>query len=195
MRSITSNFQAQLSQGTVRPRLFFEADLTGTTLRYCTDIVDIVWNSFTWSGNGHLIDFGAYQETEDSEGQALEVTLAGEPSALVSLALQSSHLNQLGKLWFAFLDANYAVIADPHSMFVGELTECTIDDSVSNSKMILHFEPCLARISRDKRLTYTDAAQKVFYPSDRGFEYIKQLQDWIGYWGKPDKTKNKSATG
>lgn len=185
MRTLTANFLAELAASRKRPRYFFEGYLNTTVLRYWTDVVDIVWDSETWYGSANLMQLGSYHETDSAEGDGLEVTLLGEPAALVSLGLQSVREGFSGKLWLGFLNAAGAIIADPHLEFVGKLVDTSLESEPSGCRFTLKYQPTTLALSIPCEWRYNDSSQRAHYPDDRGFEYMSELQKWNGYWGRP----------
>lgn len=188
-RDLTASFVTELTADPCRPRYFFEGVFGGTPLRLWTGKQDITWNSVSWLGNGQLKDVGDITESGDLTPHELEIQLTGEPSALISIALSSAALNDSGKLYLGFLNSSSAVIADPYLIFSGLLDNVELEDDPDEATLHLRYESRLIQLDHALNYKYNHETQQVFYSGDMGFEYHEQMENWSGYWGKPQKDK------
>ena len=198
MRALSSAVLAELTADSVRPCFFLEIETASSTLRYWTGNADLSWNGSTWLSNGFLKDIGPMRETGELSAEGLEVKLVGEPSALVSLHLQSFRQNKNAKLWLGFLNEARAILVDPILLFWGKVDTSTLDDDVSEATIRLAFESILIDLERPRDLRYNHEGQQSIYPGDLFFEYVEQLQDANFFWGKKkkkNKKKNKKDRG
>jgi len=192
VRAVSAAFQTALTAGTVRPRFFFGFDTASTTYRYWTGARDITFLGATWYGNSVLQGFDAYKESEELSAEGMSVTLAGESEALISLILQDVRQGKLGGLWFALLDNNEALIADPHQIFSGRLDRAELNDDPNRASIKLYFESKLIDLERKKEFRYNHETQRAFYGDDLGMEYIDQLtKGWSQWWGKPQRIQRR----
>lgn len=193
MRSITSALRAALTAGECWPRFFVEAEIDGSTLRYWTGHHDISWDGHTWLGSGLLKHIGNVSESGGAEANGWTVGLAGEPSAIVSISLQSLFTNYVGKLWLGLVDSSNAVISDPFLLFEGLLDSAELNDNLEEASLVLSYESKLIAMNKVNEFRYNAETQKTFYPADTGFRYMEALEDWIGYWGRRRKKKRKKS--
>ena len=185
MRDLSSDMLSALTADVVRPRFFFEGVFASTTLRYSTHSEDLSWDSKTWLGNGFLADPGVYT---DSTSNSVEVKLIGQPSALVSLALQDVRQGQLGRIWLVLLNSSNAIIADPFLQYVGKLDKCDTRDSPAGSQIVLTYSSRLINLERSREFRFNHETQQAFFPGDLGFQYVEQIaKDYTQYWGKQQK--------
>lgn len=187
-RGLTAGMIAELTADTVRPILLFEWVAYGSTIRYWSGRNDLSWDSKTWLGNSMFKGIGQISESRSIQAAGLSIMLAGEPSSIISLQLNSTRTGQAGKLWLGFLNSSGAVIADPYQLFSGKLSESNLSDGVKESTLELVFESDLIILEKSSGKRYTHEDQQIDYPGDLGFEYVPQLEDFTGYWGK-GKTK------
>lgn len=182
-RDLTIAFKDELVAETSSPCFFFEAEFTSTTLRYWTGQGSKTWDGNTWAGD-YILDISPTNEEAELSALGLKVAVAGEPEVLLSIALGQLDRTKKGRIWFGFLDSSGAVIADPHLFFEGNLDILKLEDSVNTSKLTISYENKAINLSRPKEFRYNSQSQQNFYSSDLGFEYVPQLADWQGYWGK-----------
>lgn len=196
-RGLTAGMITELTADTVRPILLFEWVAYGSTIRYWSGRGDLSWDSKTWLGNSVFKGIGPVSESKTIQAAGLSIMLAGEPSSIVSLQLNSTRTGQVGKLWLGFLNASGAVISTPYEFFSGQLSESNLNDGAKESTLELVFESDLIILEKSSGKRYTHEDQQIDYPGDLGFEYVPQLEDFTGYWGKgktkPSKKKQKQG--
>lgn len=187
-RDLTASVITELTADVARPRLFFEVELESTTFNYWTGSYDVIWDSKTWLGNGFLKDFNSIEEDAEITANGLEVVIVGEPSALISVALQSLAQNKTGTLYLGFLDASDSIIADPFILFQGKVDTVDLVDDVTEASIRFTFESALVNLDDASNLRLNQEAHHANYSSDLGFEYLEQLsKGWSGYWGKTQR--------
>ena len=184
MRDLTSGVQTAIAADQVSPILFFQGEFASGTVRVWSGIGDLSWNSVTWTGVGSLGGISAIQESEDVQANGVTVTLSGIPSDLISLTLDDAVQGKTGKVYFGFLDASGAVIADPILMFEGRLDIPSIQEDGETSVIQITYESRLIELQKAKQSLYTHEEQKTRFAGDLGFEYVPSLQDLNITWGK-----------
>lgn len=188
-RDLSAGLESELTASTVRPFFLFECVVSSTTLRYSTLPRNVSWNSQTWLGNGYLRSIGRAKESDRVGAEGMEVYLAGEPSALIALALDEFRQNKAATVYFGLLNSSWAVIADPYPLFKGVLDSVELGDAVDSASIRITLEHKMIAQNKAAGLRYTAEAQNAMFAGDLGFEYMLQLQDWSGYWGKRKKAK------
>jgi hypothetical protein len=188
-RDLSAGLEAELTATLVRPFFLFECVVDSTTLRYCTLPRNVSWNSQTWLGNGFLRSIGRARESDRVGAEGAEVYLAGEPSALVALALDEFRQNKAATIYFGLLNSSWAVIADPYALYSGVVDSVELQDSVEQAVIRITLENKMINQNKAAGLRYTAEAQESMFAGDLGFEYMLQLQDWSGYWGKKRRAK------
>lgn len=195
-RNLTVDMVTELGQQVIRPILLFKGEFLTNTIRLWTGIGDLTWDSSTWLGNGWLQFPQGGEESIELNPSGLTINLMGVPQAILSIVLNQGNSNSNGTLYLGLLDSSGAVIADPYKIFVGKLDTTTIAENSDSTEVMIAYESKFIDFERSKEFRYTQESQKIFYPSDKGFEYVPALQDWTGYWGgekqKPKKKDKKS---
>lgn len=194
-RDVESGVATALAAKYKRPFYLLEMATSGATLRYSTLSRDITWDSQTWLGNGLIKNISGVRETQDIGVEGVQIDIAGEPSSIVSLALQSLKQNKIATLRFGFLDTDDTVIPDPFVLFKGIVDSCSLIDAPEEATVSIFLESEIATASRPSGLRYNHESQQELHSGDLLLEYMEQLQDWSGYWGRPNRVKKKNRRG
>ena len=185
MRDLTSGVQTAIVADQVSPILFFEGEFASGFVRVWSGIGEVSWNSYTWQGIGTLGGVGAIHESSDIQANGVTVTFSGIPSDLISLTLDDVVQGKLGKIYFGFMDANNAIIADPALMFVGRLDIPAIEEDGETASIQITYESRLIDLQKPRERRYTNEDQQLQYSGDLGFEFVPALQEQQINWGKP----------
>lgn len=102
-RVLSSVMQAQIASGDVKPVLFFEGDIAGTTLRLWSGSSNIEWDGKTWLGNGWLHGISSLKGDNTLAANGASITLSGVPSELIAAMLSSLQQGAIGRLWLGFV--------------------------------------------------------------------------------------------
>lgn len=193
MRNIDAAMLAELEAGVVYPRIWVEVQLDGSTLRYWNGEKNITWNGQTWIGNGLFKDVGELSESIDSES-GFSIDFAGESTALISTILNNVMRGKTGKVFFGFVSASNAVIATPIE-FNGRLDSVEFKHAPDEANVRLNYDGDSVRMNDAKEFRYNAETQKIFYPSDLGFEFMEQLENYEGVWGLKKKRTQQQKPG
>ncbi|NIM21859.1 MAG: hypothetical protein GTN64_05490 [Candidatus Latescibacteria bacterium] len=135
------------------------------------------------------------KESKDLGADGVKIELTGEPSALISVALSDVRQNKPATIYLGFLDSSLAVIADPFELYKGIVDKVTIIDQPDKSTIQIDLENSLIILEKAAGLRYNHETQQGMqegvFAGDLGFEYVEQLEDWSGYWGKNRRGKNR----
>lgn len=192
-RALTAGFITEATAKSNSPVFFFEAVFESLTLRLWNGIGDLSWSGQTWLGNGWFDGFSGAEESNDFARNGMEVQLSGLPETLIALILSGSKQGSSGKLWLGFLNSSNGVIADPYLVFEGKLDIPSLDEGPDEALITLTYENEFTLINRSTEFRWEPESQKIFYPNDRGFEFMTATQEWNGQWGtkkKQPRTQN-----
>jgi hypothetical protein len=81
------------------------------------------------------------------------------------------------------------LIGDPILLYRGLIDSCEIEDKLENPSASIKLENDLSRFDTSQNYRFADESHKVYYPDDRGFEYVESLEDWSGFWGRSERPK------
>lgn len=188
-RTLTAAMQTALQQTVVRPIYFFECAFSGYALYLCTANFDVSFAGQTWLGNGWLVAIGEIQEVAEQRATAMNVTLAGGDSTLLSLVLASGRQYNNSALHFGLLDSAGALIADPTPLFIGKYDKAMVRDNGHQTVIQIDLEGDIIDQKRVVEFRYTNQSQQALFPGDTGFNKVPQAAIWKGFWGKAAKVQ------
>jgi hypothetical protein len=181
---MTAAFQAALDDPNLRPCLFFEGDFPSGSVYLWTGRGPVQWNGQTWTGAGDLIGVSETEETTDVVATGLVVTLSGIPTSLVSLVISDAQQGLPGKVYVGLRATDGSIIADPVQSFAGRLDVPNIQDGEEICQISISYESRLIDLQKPREFRYTHESQRLFDPTDRGFEVVTSLQDKEISWGR-----------
>lgn len=184
MRDLKPAAIAQLQAGQVNPILLVQVTTSTGDHFYWSGLGSIVWNGHTFLGAGKLGSISTASETSDLTATNLTLSMNGIPSDIVGLALNECRTNLPAILWFGFLDAAGAVVADPYEAFSGRVDVPSAEEGGDNSTISITVENDLVDMHRPRASRYTQADQQNYSPGDLGFNFVSSVQNWNGKWGQ-----------
>lgn len=207
MRNIPADVLAEYTSKSVQPVYIIEAFFDTGTLRLFTGYGVLNWNGETFFGGGNLIGISPIEETQDIQAKGLIVNLNGIPSNLVAIALGERSRGRHFRLYLGFVTTgNYIAVEDssgyveledesgffllenqlvdlsPYRIFSGLMDVMEISDNGQESNIKCSVENVLITGRRTKLSRYTQEDQQKRYPSDKGLNFINQLQDKEVVW-------------
>jgi hypothetical protein len=190
-RDLTSNLIDELEANLNRPFFLFEGVFQSSTLRFWTGSGVLSWDSKTWQGNGLFVGLKLAAETSDIEANGIEVQLSGVSSSIVSLVLNEVQQGKQGNIWLGMVDSSGQVIADPYKVFTGGFDTAEINEDPDSPTITIKYETKLIILEKAADYRYTPESQKLFDATDKGFDYVANIQDWDGFWGKQNRKPKK----
>ena len=184
-RTIGSNFSTQLSSTQVRP--FFAIELFYTqTLRIWTGYGEFNILGQNYLGLGNLLTVKSIQETGETKATGLTVSASGLDTSVLASSLNQTQQGIVVKLYFGVLTTTsnaQAIVDEPYEIFSGAVDTVKINETGADSSISFNIESKLISLERPLDFRYTDQDQKHFFPSDRGLEFVNDLQDKNIVWG------------
>ncbi len=167
----------------VRPVLLVRMDFA-TGLVCATDApFDVTADGETYLGLGQLGGVSAVPEGAELQAYAVQLTLSGIPSELVSLALLDAYQGRDVRISLLLLDEAHKAVGAPVLLFRGRMD--TMDIELGTTAVItMTVQNRLADWERPRIRRYTHEDQKLDYPDDRGFAFIAQMAEKTIYWGR-----------
>lgn len=183
-RTVDAATITELTASKVSPRFWLQIELAdGILLNYWTGEKDISWNSKTWLANGFFKNLSQLRESSQGNSEGFEIDLAGEPSALIALALAGNFQRyRPANVYFGFVsDAN--VVVDTPIVFSGRLETMKLIDGTDQATLKLRYTSLLSILEQPTDRRFNQQSQQIDYPTDLGFQYVEQMLKWDGYWG------------
>jgi hypothetical protein len=191
-RTLSAEFEAALAASVVRPVFLFEGEFANGTTNAWTGIGTLSWDGKEWLGVGHLAGASPIVETGDPVAHGIAVSLSGIPSARIAQALAQSRQGRPGRIWLGLLVENsdspptgaLELVVDPDLSFDGRLDVPEIEEGGEAAIIRISYESRLVDLERPRERRYTPEDQKIDYPDDLGFDFVPELQEWNGFWGR-----------
>lgn len=185
---VTGAVSSALAASVIRPVYLIDIETASSTLYLSTATHPITYNSNSYSYSGQLKTIPEITDTNELRATGCRIELDGASSALLATALTMTQ-SKKATVRIGLLDANYALIADPITLFIGYFDFAEIGDDAESPTVIFNFESDLLKLGRAGTFRMTDAIQQNLFPGDKGFQYAPLLEDWAGYWGKATRTR------
>lgn len=183
-RALTAAMLAQIATGVVRPLFLYEGEFSGGTVRLFTGSGTLTWNAQTWTGDEGLMRIDSIGEASDLSAVNFTVSLNGQVSALLAIALGQVRRGKPGSVWLGLLDSSGALVVDPFLCFRGRADKPQIVPDPSQCVVGVAYESRLIDAARRRERRYTPEDQAIDYPADLGFNQVAALQDTVLTWGR-----------
>jgi len=185
MRDIASGVSTALASGKVNPFLLASMDFVTGTIYVWTGIGTLTWGGHDWTGLGRFANVSAVTLTKEGTAEKITLSLSGIPPEYVDDAINETRGNKIAKLYLGFSDDSGAVISSPVLIAQGYTDVPTLTDSGESCTFSITIETPMVQLQNASLRRYTTDDQKIDYPTDLGFQYVPQIQQWDGVWGKP----------
>lgn len=188
-RPINVSTAALLDDPVVNPVILVNLKLESETIRLTSSRTDITFNSETYVANGWVMPPDGISESTDVGNYGFDLVLSGVNLALVSAILNNSNRGDPGTVYLALVTSSNVIVGQPVTLYRGIIDSCEIEDKIETSYVTIHLENDLARFDTSQNFRFTPESQSAYFPDDSGFQYVSQLENWTGFWGRPERPK------
>jgi hypothetical protein len=192
-RTLSPGFITELTAGKIRPVWLLRATFGPTVLALSSHNRNADYGGDTYLGNSWLQSHSAISESSFGTG-GLTVRLTGVPLELTALLLRDATRKDTCRYSLGFMSSSGAIL-EADTPFIGKFNTSNITRDEKSVEVDLNYDNILLTLQRPRERRWTDAEQKRKYPDDRGFEYIPQVAQWSGFWGKPEANKGSGHFG
>lgn len=182
-RDITSGFQDEIDAQVLRPCLLVKGEFDGGDLNLWSGYGELSWGGDTYTGAGNLLNVTAVEESQELKANSVVFELDGLDAAIVSIALSEDYQGRPVTCWFAVLDTSGAIIADPYKLFSGQMDVMEVTDDGEKAILKMSAESDLIDLRDAKERRYTPEDQKLYYPNDKGLDFVPKINDIELTWG------------
>jgi hypothetical protein len=182
---------AAFTADSCQPILFFHGVFAGgQNVRLWTGLGDITFDSQNWLGNGWFTGLSGGDESDDISAQNITIELSGIPESILAIVLNAAQ-GAPGDFYVGALDDDGALIPDPYLIFSGKMDTATIKESADGAYIDITYETKLVDLDRPKDFRYNQESQKIFWPNDKGFEYVVAANKINLFWGNKKKRNER----
>jgi hypothetical protein len=162
---------------------------------YLTDSYrSVIWGGNTYVGVGQLLGFSGLTESLELRVADITVELSGVDQSFIATFLQRKYIDRRLLINKAFFDATDTLVIDPFAIHDGRMDEPRIVEDPEAGKCVVQVA------SRDQFADFEKLSgrhtnphdQNIFFPMDRGFDKLAQLNSTPFVWGH---IKEPPATG
>ena len=140
----------------------------------------------TYVGSGNLLGISNIEETSDIKATGMSMSLSGLDSNILAEILTEDVQGTSVEVYFGVLattDNQTVLVDDPYKVFDGFIDTMTIAESGEESTVRVTVENKLITLEKAKSKRYTDQDQKQLFATDKGLEFVDDLQDKSLVWG------------
>jgi|TARA_A100001391_G_scaffold142588_2_gene100334 hypothetical protein len=185
-RTLGTDFSAQLESSSFTPFYAISIAFSPNKLNLWTGYNDLFFDSETYVGSGNLLLISNIEETSDIKATGMSISLSGLDSNILAEILTEDVQGTSVEVYFGVLtttDNQTVLVDDPYKVFDGFIDTMTIAESGEESTVRVTVENKLITLEKAKSKRYTDQDQKQLFPTDKGLEFVDDLQDKSLVWG------------
>ena len=191
-RVLSSEMQSVSTADLVRPIVFVEADFDSAPVNLWNGVGDLTYGGKTYIGAGNLLGISAIEESSDLVANGAKVVLSGIGEPLISKARDEDYQGRTLDIYLGAMDENGSVISSPVKVFSGFMDVMVISDAGESAEIAISVENRLIEFERTSIRRNTAEDQKIDYPTDKGFEFVAEIQEKDIVWGR---TVSRGGTG
>ena len=184
-RGLSAAMLAELDALQNRPGHLFEAYFDDETARATDFYSSVLWVGNTYVANGHFLGYDGLEETLEQDVPQVKVVLSGVDQAWIAKVLQKKFLNRRLVIRKAMMDAAWNVVIDPSVHFDGLMKRPYIQEDVDGSgkcNVLINASHDVSDIDRKPGRHTNDQEQQFYFPGDRIFEFVDQVNRQL-MWG------------
>lgn len=149
----------------------------------CNAGYGFTWNGTEYMGIGNLGKISGIEEGTDMTAYGVALEMSGIPAEMISLALGEQYQGRDATIWYAPLDEQYNIIADPVIAFKGRIDTMNIELG-DTATITCTIESKMVDWDRPRVRRFNSADQNIRYPQDLGFQFVESLVDKQINWGR-----------
>ena len=176
-RGASAGYITAISQASNAPCFLFEAYFDAGT-DYLTDAPrKISWGGNTYFSTGRVLSFSGLTETADLQIPSVTLNFSSVERSYVAIALTQPFLDRRLVIYKAFMDTVNAVVSSPVLIFDGRMDTMNIvdDPQGGTSTVSITATNQWGDFERQPGRHTNSQEQQVFFPGDKFFDYVSQL--------------------
>ena len=194
-RSLTSAMESAVTADLVRPITLVQCAFDTGNLNLWSGIGDLTVSGVDYVGAGSLLSIGEIAETSELSANGITVTLSGVTSPLLSKARDEDYQGRELKVLLGAMDAVNGVISNPVVVFSGFMDTMVINDGGETSTIQVTVENRLIEFERTRVRRYTAEDQKIDFPTDKGLEFVAEMEEKEIVWGRASVSSGGGGGG
>ena len=179
----------------VRPITLVQCAFDSGNLNLWSGIGDLTVSGVDYVGAGSLLSIGEIAETSELSANGINVTLSGVSEPLITKARDEDYQGRELKVLLGAMDAANGVISNPIVVFSGFMDTMIIQDGESTATIQVTVENRLIEFERSRVRRYTAEDQKIDFPTDKGLEFVAEMEEKEIVWGRASVSSGGGGGG
>jgi len=179
-RSLAAGFASALQGSAIQPIILVELNFDSGAVRLWSGIGNIDYAGYSYIGAGTLLAISSIDDTTDIAARGITISLSGINAQILSVALAEKYQNRTAKIYFSLS----GMVSDAVQVFSGLIDQMSINDTGETLTISVSIESRLIDLERPRIWRYTSEDQKRVYPTDKGFDFVNDLQTKQIIWGR-----------
>lgn len=182
-RGISYAFESELANGSYTYAIGLDIEFDNGNQRITNHMKNVGEGGNVYYSLGSLLSVSSLNENTDLGISGLTVTLSGADTAIVS-SMQTTEIQGAPVNAKLFILGNQSTILYSHLYFKGVIDNMTYTQNGGSVTISLNCENFLVRFADRVNRRYTNADQKIQYPSDKGLEFVEDISEKVVIWGR-----------
>lgn len=179
-RNLAAGFASALQSSAIQPIILVELKFDSGAVRLSSGIGNITYNGFSYTGAGTLLAISSMEDTTDIAAKGITISLSGINPQALGIALSEKYQNRTANIYFSLS----GMVSDAVQVFSGLIDQMSINDTGETLTIAVSIESRLIDLERPRIWRYTSEDQKRVYPTDKGFDFVNDLQTKQIIWGR-----------
>lgn len=185
-RSLTPTMVSASTASVVRFVVMAKLDFVSGVIRANTTSHTLLTpvSSESYGGIGTFGGINDVKEDLQLGANGISLLLSGVDLALVSTALGENYQGRSATIMVGLCNEGWNLVDEPTTVFKGRMDTMSIATGETDARINLTCENRMASWDRPRNLRYNAETQKLFYPADRGLEFVEQAASKEIFWGR-----------
>lgn len=188
-RNATNNFIALLAAGNLYPALLFSIGFASGPVYVTSSFQDLFFQGNTYSALRFPLEVSTIEDGASVQARGVTVTLSGFDPLLLPLALNEFQVGLPASIYLGLFDAaGQFQISESVVAWSGKTDQSTINADSTTASIGINLESVLLDMNVPVPYRYTNQDQQLFFPGDRGFDWVNSIQSVPLYWNQNTNT-------
>lgn len=189
-RDLSANLLGQIEAESLQPFIAVEIVFSTGVTRAWSGYGQLYIDSNLYLGVGTLGNISQIPESSETKASGIIVTLSGIPNDVLAAALRQGYQGRPLTVYMGALSANSQnstrnLIGDPIILFKGITDTMNINQGAETTSISISVENRLIDLERPRVRRYTSQDQKLYFPNDKGLDFVTYIQEREIPWGVP----------
>ncbi len=194
-RGMSAAMLTEMGADLNRPFHLFEFHFDDEVVRITDAYRHIDWGGNNYIANGDHIAFDPIEESRDITIHRIGLSLSGVDQVWVATFLSKKYVGRTVRIYKGFFTAAAAVVVDPLLLFEGTMDGPSITEDPEEGTVVVsgvatnHFADWERLSGRHSN----SESQGLFFPGDRGFEFVSDINRTLVWGGERIDPKTPAA--